>query len=57
MNKRFEYKIVQGGNGMSGASIRAASMDILNRLGLEGWECFHAKTDAAPTVFYLKRER
>ena len=57
MTKRFEYTIVEGGKGASGAQIRTASTDILNRLGLDGWECFHAKTDTLPTVFYLKRER
>ena len=57
MKKRFEYRIITGGSGGSGASIRSSSVDILNKLGAEGWECFHAKTDTLPTVFYLKRER
>lgn len=54
---RWEYKIIEGGQGVSGPGIRDASMDVLNTLGAQGWECFHAKTDAYPTVFYLKRER
>ena len=58
MKTRWEYKIVEGGDkGWRGATHRDHSMDILNRLGLEGWECFHAKTDSFPTIFYMKREK
>ena len=57
MRKRFEYKIIEGGSAMTGKGTREASMDILNKQGAEGWECYHAKTDSYPTVFYLKRER
>lgn len=57
MRQRWEYKIVQGGSGMSGAKMRDASTDILNRLGLEGWEAYAVKTDATPSIFYLKRPR
>lgn len=55
--RRFEYLIIEGGKGgLMGAKHRQASMDILNQHGREGWECYHAKTDSYPTVFYLKRE-
>ena len=53
---RYEYIIIEGGKGGTGAAIRDASTDILNRHGRDGWECYHAKTDSYPTVFYLKRE-
>ena len=57
MRKKWEYKIVEGGKGMSGGTIRDASTDILNRLGLEGWESYAINCNTSPTVFYLKRER
>jgi hypothetical protein len=57
MRSKWEYKIVEGGKGMTGGSIRDASTDILNRLGLEGWECYAINNNTMPTVFYLKRER
>jgi hypothetical protein len=57
MRKRWEYKIIEGGKGATGKGIRDASADILNKLGIEGWECYYAKTDVFPTIFYLKRER
>lgn len=57
MKKRWEYKIVEGGSGMSGQTIRDNSTDILNRLGLEGWEAYAINSNTMPTVFYLKRER
>lgn len=57
MRERWEYKIVEGGTGMSGQKIRDGSTDILNRLGLEGWECYAINNATAPTVFYLKRPR
>lgn len=57
MKPKWEYKIVEGGKGMRGATIRDSSTDILNRLGLEGWECYAIHFNTAPTVFYLKRQR
>lgn len=57
MRERWEYRIVEGGTGMTGAKIRDNSTDILNRLGLDGWECYHVFTDSHPTLFYLKRPR
>ena len=55
--RKFEYLIIEGeGKAMSGNALRQGSMDILNGHGREGWECYHAKTDTFPTVFYLKRE-
>lgn len=57
MTRRWDYKIVEGGKGMSGGKIRDASEDILNCLGLEGWDCFAINNNTMPTVFYLKRER
>ncbi|WP_298914501.1 DUF4177 domain-containing protein [uncultured Algimonas sp.] len=57
MKQRWEYRIVEGGKGMSGASIRDASTDILNRLGLDGWECYAVNGNTLPTIFYLKRPR
>ena len=56
-SKKWEYKIVQGGTGMNGAAIRDASMDVLNRLGMDGWECYAINGNQMPTIFYLKRER
>ncbi|MGB6229561.1 MAG: DUF4177 domain-containing protein [Litorimonas sp.] len=57
MKRRWEYKIVEGGSGMTGKTIRDNSTDILNRLGLEGWEAYAVHSNTSPTVFYLKRER
>lgn len=57
MRQKWEYKIVEGGSGMSGVKIRDNSTDILNRLGLDGWECYAMHANTAPTVFYLKRPR
>lgn len=57
MKQRWEYKIVVGGSGMSGPTIRDNSMDILNKLGLDGWEAYAINANTAPTVFYLKRPR
>ena len=57
MRQKWEYKIVEGGKGMTGGTIRDASEDILNRLGLEGWEAYAINVNTAPTVFYLKRPR
>lgn len=57
MRERWEYKIVEGGSGMTGAKIRDNSVDILNRLGLEGWECYAINNNTMPTIFYLKRPR
>ncbi|MGB3457676.1 MAG: hypothetical protein WBG08_01905 [Litorimonas sp.] len=57
MKQRWEYRIVEGGSGLSGQSIRDSSTDILNRLGLEGWEAYAVKADVMPTIFYLKRPR
>lgn len=57
MKQRWEYRIVERGSGMSGAKIRDNSTDILNRLGLEGWEAYAINCNTAPTVFYLKRPR
>jgi len=57
MREKWEYKIVEGGKGMSGGKIRDASTDILNRLGLDGWECYAVHSNTAPTIFYLKRQR
>ncbi|MEL6686018.1 MAG: DUF4177 domain-containing protein [Pseudomonadota bacterium] len=57
----WEYKIVQpemkGLSGLSSKKIHAASEDILNKMGREGWECYHVNVDAYPSVFYLKRPR
>ncbi len=59
MRTRWEYKIVQPShlNIATGDKIRSHSEQLLNELGLEGWECYHAKTDTMPTVFYLKRPK
>lgn len=57
MTRKWEYKIVEGGKGLTGDAIRNASEGIINRLGLEGWECYAINTSSMPTVFYLKRER
>ena len=57
MRQRWEYKIVEGGKGMGGNKIRDNSMDILNRLGLDGWECYAVNAQVFPSVFYLKRPR
>ena len=57
MRRKWEYKIVEGGKGMTGGTIRDASTDILNQLGQDGWECYAVNANSMPTVFYLKRER
>ena len=57
MTRKWEYKIVEGGKGLTGDAIRNASEGIINRLGLEGWDCYAINTSSMPTVFYLKRER
>ncbi len=59
MTPRWEYKIVQPSkiNMATGEQLRAHSVKLLNELGLEGWECYHAKTDTMPSVFYLKRPK
>ena len=58
MSDRWEYKIVQAeSGGMTGDAIRAKSETMLNNFGLQGWECYHVKTDTYPSVFYLKRRR
>ena len=57
MRERWEYKIVEGGTGISGPKIRDNSGDILNRLGLEGWECYAVNAQTLPSIFYLKRPR
>jgi hypothetical protein len=60
MSQRFEYKIEQAsakGMGMMAgqAKYRDNDVDMLNRLGRDGWECYHAKTDSFPIIYYLKR--
>ena len=58
MNERSEYRIVQPAQkGMSGDAIRKNSEAFLNNFGLQGWECYHVKTDTYPSVFYMKRRR
>jgi hypothetical protein len=57
MRRKWEYKIVEGGKGMTGGTIRDASTDILNQLGQDGWECYAVNANSMPTIFYLKRER
>ena len=58
MSDRWEYKIVQpASKGMTGDAIRENSETFLNNFGLQGWECYHVKTDTYPSVFYLKRRR
>lgn len=57
MNRKWEYKIVEGGKGMTGGTIRDASTDVLNQLGLDGWEAYAIHRNTSPTIFYLKRER
>lgn len=59
MTKRWEYKIVEADNKMkfTGAAIRQSSETLLNKLGADGWDCYHIKTDSFPSVFYLKRVR
>ncbi len=61
MSDQWEYKIVQPsqrkGMFVSGDDIRKHSETFLNNFGLQGWECYHVKTDTYPSVFYLKRRR
>ena len=58
MSDRWEYRIVQPGHkGMTGDAIREHSETFLNNFGLQGWECYHVKTDTYPSVLYLKRKR
>ena len=57
MSEKWEYKIVEGGQGMTGDAIRQKSEVLLNNWGLQGWECYHIKTDSYPSIFYLKREK
>ena len=55
---RWQYKIVQPGQkGMTEDAIREHSETFLNNFGLQGWECYHVKTDTYPSVLYLKRKR
>jgi len=61
MSERFEYKITQAsakGMGMMAGpeKYRANDVDMLNRLGREGWDCYHVKTDSFPALYYLKRK-
>ena len=52
MNERWEYRIVQPAQkGMSGDAIRKNSEAFLNNFGLQGWECYHVKTDTYPAFF------
>lgn len=57
----WEYKIAQPetkGFGIgSSKKLDAQAEEFLNRLGREGWECYHVNTDAYPHAFYLKRPR
>lgn len=62
MSDRWEYKIVQtevkgAGLVITGNKLRAQSETMLNKLGQDGWECYHVKTDDYPSVFYLKRRK
>jgi len=50
MRRKWEYKIVEGGKGMSGGTIRDASTDDLNQLGPEGWEAYAINCNTEPTV-------
>jgi len=61
MSDRFEYKIAQAdikGMGLvvKPETYRAREMDLLNRLGREGWDCYHVKTDEFPALYYMKRK-
>lgn len=57
MSEKWEYRIVEGGQGLTGENIRKKSETILNNFGLQGWECYHVKSDTYPSVFYMKRLR
>ncbi len=56
MSERWEYRIIEGERkGMTGETLRKGSEKILNNFGLQGWECYHVKTDMVPSLFYMKR--
>lgn len=61
MSVSWEYKIVQpevkGLMGLSPKQVHGSSEDLLNRMGRDGWDCYHVNTDHYPSIFYMKRPR
>lgn len=57
----WEYKIEQpemkGFAIGSGKKLNVHAEELLNKMGREGWECYHVNTDVYPNVFFLKRPR
>ncbi len=61
MSESFEYKMAQAelkslGLLLKPAEFRAKETDMLNRLGRDGWECFHVDSSELPTLYYMKRK-
>lgn len=61
MSERFEYKIVQAetkGMGLMAGTkdFRVNDMELLNRLGRDGWDCYHVGSKEYPPLYYMKRK-
>lgn len=61
MTDQYEYKIAQADYQDMGLvtkveKLRKKDLDMLNRLGREGWDCYAVVTSVAPNLYYMKRK-
>lgn len=61
MNERFDYKIAQTNIKGMGLVVNSKKyndndVDMLNRLGREGWDCYTVETGQLPVLNYMKRK-
>ena len=57
MSRQFEYETVRRYDYINGWPNDESEQDILDKMGLDGWElCGVVRSDAA-TAYYFKREK
>jgi len=61
MSEQYEYKFAQAdikGMGiiLKPKEFRPKEIEMLNRLGREGWDCYHVNTSDLPALYYMKRK-
>jgi len=61
MADQYEYKMAQADSQDMGLitkveKLRKKDLDMLNRLGREGWDCYAVDSNVLPNLYYMKRK-